>query len=119
MLAGPGEAQAAYIIPSDTSIQTVVMADTVQHSCSLAVTTDHDTVVRGVMLFAEQVKLCLWFMMLLPVQQQHTDCSNKLTASFQIYLSLYIKCFASSKHACQQPEKFLSSSGLKDSMPFC
>ncbi len=55
-LTGPsGDAQTAYIIPQDTSVQTVVMADAIQHSCSLAVSADHDTVIRGVMLFAEQV----------------------------------------------------------------
>ena len=50
-----GDAQAAYIIPPDTSIQTVVMADAIQRNCSLAVSTDNDTIIRGVMLFAEQV----------------------------------------------------------------
>ena len=72
--AGPGDAQAAYIIPPDTSIQTVVMADTVQHSCSLAVTTDHDTVVRGVMLFAEQVR-----------QACATCCSCLFTATHDVH----------------------------------
>lgn len=50
-----GEAHTSYIIPPDTSVQTVVMADSIQRSCSLAVSTDSDTVIRGVMLFAEQV----------------------------------------------------------------
>ncbi|KAL0033983.1 hypothetical protein WJX79_001201 [Trebouxia sp. C0005] len=55
-VAGPsGDAQTAYIIPQDTSVQTVVMADAIQHSCSLAVSADHDTVIRGVLLFAEQI----------------------------------------------------------------
>lgn len=53
-----GEAQTSYIIPPDTSVQTVVMADNIQRSCSLAVSTDNDTVIRGVMLFAEQVRCC-------------------------------------------------------------
>lgn len=51
-----GEAQTSYIIPPDTSVQTVVMADNIQRSCTLAVSTDNDTVIRGVMLFAEQVR---------------------------------------------------------------
>ena len=51
-----GEAQPAYIIPPDTSVQTVVMADNIQRICSLAVSSDNDTVIRGVMLFAEQVR---------------------------------------------------------------
>lgn len=54
-----GEAQTSYIIPPDTSVQTVVMADNIQRSCSLAVSTDNDTVIRGVMLFAEQVRCAL------------------------------------------------------------
>ena len=54
---GPsGEAQTSYIIPPDTAVQTVVMADNIQRSCSLAVSTDQDTVIRGVLLFAEQVR---------------------------------------------------------------
>ena len=54
--AGPAEgAQPSYIIPPDTSVQTVVMADNIQRSCSLTVSSDNDTFVRGVMLFAEQV----------------------------------------------------------------
>lgn len=51
-----GEAQPAYIIPPDTNVQTVVMADNIQRICSLAVSSDNDTVIRGVMLFAEQVR---------------------------------------------------------------
>lgn len=51
-----GEAQTSYIIPPDTSVQTVVMADNIQRNCVLAVSTDNDTVIRGVMLFAEQVR---------------------------------------------------------------
>lgn len=54
-----GEAQPAYIIPPDTSVQTVVMADNIQRICSLAVSSDNDTVIRGVMLFAEQVRCCI------------------------------------------------------------
>ena len=57
LYAGPsGNTQAAYIIPPDTKVQTVVMADAIERSCSLAVTTDNETVIRGVMLFAEQVR---------------------------------------------------------------
>ena len=51
-----GEAQTSYIIPPDTSVQTVVMADNIQRNCTLAVSADNDTVIRGVMLFAEQVR---------------------------------------------------------------
>ena len=54
-----GEAQTSYIIPPDTSVQTVVMADNIQRNCTLAVSTDNETVIRGVMLFAEQVRCCL------------------------------------------------------------
>lgn len=54
-----GEPHTSYIIPPDTSVQTVVMADSIQRSCSLAVSTDNDTVIRGVMLFAEQVRFLL------------------------------------------------------------
>lgn len=54
-----GEAQTSYIIPPDTGVQTVVMADNIQRCCTLAVSADNDTVIRGVMLFAEQVRSCL------------------------------------------------------------
>ena len=50
-----GEPQTSYIIPPNTAIHTAIMADANKHSCSLQVTTSNDTVIRGVMLFAEQV----------------------------------------------------------------
>ena len=50
-----GEPQTSYIIPPNTTIHTAIMADANKHSCSLQVTTSNDTVIRGVMLFAEQV----------------------------------------------------------------
>lgn len=50
-----GEPQAGFVIPPDTAIHTAIMADANKHSCSLQVSTNNDTNVRGVMLFAEQV----------------------------------------------------------------
>lgn len=50
-----GEQQPAFIIPQDTAIHTAIMADANKRTCSLQVTTSNDTVIRGVMLFAEHV----------------------------------------------------------------